>query len=436
MTHLAAQTITGHLNKTATLTVNNTPLTVAADHSFTKNVTLSEGNNTYTFIATAPDGEGAQTLFGLVLDTQAPSAAQAGLIAVGEVINGTVSVTGAAGSVEAGARVTITNTRSGDIVMVTANGLGAFRASIAAQGSDVLSIRVSDAAGNASGNSSLPVNGSVAVHIMTPVVGTTFQTDRVTVKGRYSGSRNSGITVNSVVAMIDDAGNFMAANVPLLDGQNTITATIKTLNGQTTTETVTVNNSYVSSYLELNASPSGGPAPLDAEFTYQLSGQGLVSEARIDYEGDGTDDAIAGANAPPFQHTYTAPGLYEAKLTIVSDGGQIHRASTVIQVLSAASMDAVFSEVWNAMNGALSAGSPTQTSTFLTAAAQAKYGPVFETLLPRMNDIITSYSPLIRVSLSTDIGEYAINRLIDGRNQIFFIYFIKDEDGVWRLDAM
>lgn len=36
VTNLAAQTISGHLSKPATLTVNNAPLTVAVDNSFTK----------------------------------------------------------------------------------------------------------------------------------------------------------------------------------------------------------------------------------------------------------------------------------------------------------------------------------------------------------------------------------------------------------------
>jgi hypothetical protein len=67
---------------------------------------------------------------------------------------------------------------------------------------------------------------------------------------------------------------------------------------------------------------------------------------------------------------------------------------------------------------------------------QAKYGPVFEALLPNMPDIVASYSPLQRVSLAPEIGEYAVSRTIDGRNRIFLIYFLRGSDGVWRIDAM
>jgi hypothetical protein len=34
------------------------------------------------------------------------------------------------------------------------------------------------------------------------------------------------------------------------------------------------------------------------------------------------------------------------------------------------------------------------------------------------------------------MAEYAANRTISGVNQISFIYFIKDPDGVWRLESM
>ena len=33
-------------------------------------------------------------------------------------------------------------------------------------------------------------------------------------------------------------------------------------------------------------------------------------------------------------------------------------------------------------------------------------------------------------------GECAISRTIDGRDRVFLIYFLKDSDGVWRIDAM
>jgi hypothetical protein len=197
------------------------------------------------------------------VDTTPPAAADLGKITVSPVTNGQVMVTGTAGSVEGGARVTITNVRTGQVVTVTANADGGFTAQFAAQGGDVLSIVVTDAAGNAS-----------------------------------------------------------------------------------------------------------------------VAGYSLVKSTPVDPQ------------------------------------------------------DALFQSIWDGVNAALLAGDEAGALTFLTPGAQEKYRPVFDVLLPDMPQIIASYSPLRQVSVSSAIGEYAITRVIEGKNQLFLIYFLKGDDGVWRLDAM
>jgi len=59
--------------------------------------------------------------------------------------------------------------------------------------------------------------------------------------------------------------------------------------------------------------------------------------------------------------------------------------------------------------------------SYLNTGAKAKYGPVFEVLLPNMPEIVASYSPLMQVSLSDNIGEFAVNRTIDGELKIFLL---------------
>jgi enamine deaminase RidA (YjgF/YER057c/UK114 family) len=99
-------------------------------------------------------------------------------------------------------------------------------------------------------------------------------------------------------------------------------------------------------------------------------------------------------------------------------------------------VDVPFVSVWNGMNAALLAGNKAAALSFLTFGAQAKYGPVFDALLPHMAGIIASYSPLQRVSVSENVGEYAIIRTLDGANHLFLVYFVKSAEGVWKLDAM
>lgn len=145
--------------------------------------------------------------------------------------------------------------------------------------------------------------------------------------------------------------------------------------------------------------------------------------------------------------TATATGSFTALLAAqpgtvlsivaVDVAGNTSTASYTLVTRSAADpLDAQFQSIWDGMNTALLSGDKVTALSFLTVSAQRKYESVFDRLLPYMPQIIVSYSPLQRVSVSADLGEYAIMRVIDGQLRLFLIYFSKDVNGMWRLDAM
>jgi len=43
---------------------------------------------------------------------------------------------------------------------------------------------------------------------------------------------------------------------------------------------------------------------------------------------------------------------------------------------------------------------------------------------------------LQRSTYSPGFGEYAVNRIVNGANQIYLIYFWPDANGIWRIDSM
>ncbi len=144
--------------------------------------------------------------------------------------------------------------------------------------------------------------------------------------------------------------------------------------------------------------------------------------------------------------TATADGSFTAQVAaqagdslsvVVQDAAG--NVSTVGQVQVGRPTDPVdvpFVSVWSGMNAALLAGDKATALSFLTFGAQAKYGPVFDALLPHMVEIVASYSSLLRMSVSAEVGEYIIIRVINGKSHLFYIYFLKDENGVWKIDAM
>jgi len=152
-------TLQGQLNQRATLIVNGANAVVAPDNSFSHAVTLVNGLNTYTFIATNALNQTDTVIRTIILDTQPPPIPDTGLISISlPDANGQVTVTGSDISVEPGSQVTVTNQRTGESVMVTADANGAFNAILGGQPGDTYSIVVNDTAGNNSDSADITDN--------------------------------------------------------------------------------------------------------------------------------------------------------------------------------------------------------------------------------------------------------------------------------------
>ncbi|PSQ91899.1 MAG: hypothetical protein BRD57_03690, partial [Proteobacteria bacterium SW_6_67_9] len=136
------------LNERASVSVDGTQ--VATDvESFEHPVTLTEGTNEFTLTATDRVGNTRTRTLAGVLDTQPPPGPNGEVISV-DVSGATATVTGDAGSVDGGASVEVTNTRTGETVTVQGTDTGAFTAEITAASGDELAVTRVDQAGNAS----------------------------------------------------------------------------------------------------------------------------------------------------------------------------------------------------------------------------------------------------------------------------------------------
>ena len=89
------------------------------------------------------------------------------------------------------------------------------------------------------------------------------------------------------------------------------------------------------------------------------------------------------------------------------------------------------------MNDALVGGDKATAMTYLSDAAQEKYGPVFDALMADYQKITSTWSVPITGSVSSESGEYGvITSSTYGARQLFLINFVKGTDGVWRLESM
>jgi hypothetical protein len=206
--------------------------------------TVTFDDNTSATPYFVPDKEGTYLIRLVVSDGQVQSApatvtitatvgpppAQLSKIMTSVLSGSHVTIVGSGGSVTSSTTVTITNTRTGQSITVNGTGGGSFGAALAAQPGDTLSIVVTDAAGNASSAVTTVVSASipVSVTVTAPAAGAPIQGDRVIVRGTVNGPSNTGVTINGIAASVQGT-SFLANNVPLATGSNTLTVTATSL---------------------------------------------------------------------------------------------------------------------------------------------------------------------------------------------------------------
>jgi Glucodextranase, domain B/NHL repeat len=159
------------------------------------------------------------------------------------------------------------------------------------------------------------------VTITAPADNSTVSTVRTDVSGTFTETSLKSISVNGVPAFIS-GNSWLARNVPLLTGTNTITATAEDIAGNTATASITLNGAdNLADPVQLAATPVGGFAPLNVIFTPQSSGPGTLQQVLYDFDGDGVIDQTA-ADLTPVAHTYPSAGQFFPVVTLVTTAGR------------------------------------------------------------------------------------------------------------------
>lgn len=298
-------------------------------------------------------------------------------------------------------------------------------------GNNPIQLSAVDPAGNAAFTvHTLVFSGAPQVAIQSPANGATIADGNVTVSGTWSGPPNTGITVNGVVAAT--SGNQYFANVPLAPGANTITVTATGPDGAQANATVQVTSSGASP-TRVTGVPLQGIAPLAVTFS-------ITSDQPIQ-SVNGEFTAGSPFSVSPFSgtlsFTYQQPGAHTAIFNVVRADGTTVTKTLRIVVQSVAEVDQLLRTAWNGFTQALVAQDKVAAMKSLTVSAQARYGRVFDALLASLPAVAASLSAPERGVLTGSVGEYFVTRQApDGTLRLFLIYFIRDVDGVWRLDTM
>ena len=413
----------------ATVSVNGVAASVTGNTYTAVNVPLTFGSNTLTVTVTAPDQSTASAA--VTVTSTAPALPVLSITA--PTANATIAASSVTVSGTFQASIGATVSVNGVAASVTGNTYTAVNVPLTF-GSNTLTVTVT-APDQSTASAAVTVTGTTpALTIASPAEGASINGDSILVSGTLLAPINTGVTVNGVVANVEN-GKFYANNVPLQPGANTLTVIYTLADGTAATQTRSVNSTGTNP-LQVTADAYTGAAPLSINLAVTSQTGSPIQTISVDPGGNDSVGSIT-VNGPDrsVSLTYPVPGTYIVNVTVTDALGSYSQA-VAITVWDPSQMDSFFNAVWTGMNNALIAGDKAKALTYLNASAQAKYGPAFDALLLSMPLIIASYSPLQRLQVYPNIGEYAVNRTIHGMNRIYLIYFLLDNDGVWRIDSM
>lgn len=273
--------------------------------------------------------------------------------------------------------------------------------------------------------------------IDSPQQGELVSSGSVIVTGRVTAPPNSGVVVNGIAAQLDDTGRFAVAPVPIEgSGPIAIEAVLVTSEGVVIVRSIEIYGPGTQSPLYVYPSELGGAAPFTTDFDYVYDVSSVIESLEIDFDGDGTADSTSTDPAVVFQHTYASPGTYPVTLTLNDPVLGATNASAVITVFDEAERDTLFQQIWAEMNARLLAGDIDAALEYFIPSVRDDYRQVFVALEAQMPSIIAGYSDLKKVKLGYTYAEYALNRTIDGQERLFFVYFMRDRFGIWRIYSL
>jgi len=303
-------------------------------------------------------------------------------------------------------------------------------------GSYTVTARAIDRVGNQAEASIALSVSAFRIEIISPVNGATINKSRTIVYGKmYEQTGETGVVVNGVLAEVQ--GGDFAVIVPLQIGQNIITATATRPDGIQGQAQITINIETQEEFIRLTATPTSGildqTGILNVTFEAEAYLVNPVSSYSWDFNGDGTPETT-GTEATVIAQ-YQFPGIYFPRVTVTDNQGNTFTETTLVSILSREEMDVLLQSKWEGMKGALSQGNITEALNYFVNDSREEYREIFELLAPQLPGLVSTMREINMVEIKGNMAEYYIKRFQRGVDISYFIYFIKDENGIWRISS-
>lgn len=285
-------------------------------------------------------------------------------------------------------------------------------------------------------------SGCLEPKITSPASGGTVNKASAIIQGNlYNLSGDAGVIFQGQTVMFQGlaqtSSSAFAGITPLQQGANTITVQATDACGYQSWDTITVNTTTVEDFVRLAIRPYSS-VPSYATGTLQVAMQAdvhlanSISNYSWDFNGDGISDAN-GATLSQTTANYTTAGLYFPAVTVTDNMGNIYTETAIVNVLSQQDMDTLLRGKWDGMRGYLAAGNTEKAIGLFEESSQSAYRNQFTALTSQLNVIVNDMGQISLVKMENDRAEYAILSARSGTTYSFYLLFVRDKNGLWKI---
>ncbi|MEK6777694.1 MAG: PKD domain-containing protein [bacterium] len=272
---------------------------------------------------------------------------------------------------------------------------------------------------------------SIALAIGSPSDGETIAEPEVTVKGAVINNtgNETGVIVNGIPATVYGT-QFIAEDVPLTEGSNTITVTATDTAGIAATSSIPVNAVTTGDYIKLYSNMESGILPLES--TLKIDGSFSITNSGLNITGP-VQPTILLSSADEYRVKFIAEGIYFITASTTGPDNNIYQDTIAVMIFNKTQLDELLKMRWESMRGQLSSQDVDGAVGYFETNSHEVYRNQFTELSSILPIIGNDMGQIQLLTIKDNRAEYEI---IVTRNSVtysFNLLFVKDVNGFWKI---